>query len=133
MDECYTLEFVHLRSYSKPILRSIKLRDFSFIVMVQILSFNLCNFFLIILIFLKKRDWLGLVIVYVSCGLNMSSNGPILQPKIQLFIHLGLSWLKSLILGTGMTFLLGSTEFYRQNIFFKACSSRLVFIWGASW
>ena len=81
---------------------------------------------------LKERDWLGLVISYMSCGLNMSSNGPILQPKIQSFIHLGLSWPKSLILGTDQTFFLVLKTFIGIFFLYKTCISRIFFKGGAS-
>ena len=51
-----------------------------------------------------KMRTLDLVFLYM--WLNMSSNRPILEPKIQTFVHLGLSWPKPLRLGVDRMFFL---------------------------
>ena len=86
----------------------------SSIVMVKILNISFLNFFVIKLICLRENTIL--VWCFSICELNMSSIGPILEPKIQPLIHLGLSWHKSLILRSDRFFFYSTELFSKNNI-----------------
>ena len=70
---------------------------------LTILSHNVLTFFFIKCIFSKEQ--IGKVWCFSICGLNMSANGRILEPKIHPFIHFGFFfWPKSLLMGIDRKF-----------------------------
>ena len=78
-------------------MRKFKFNIFKITIKLKILNLNVLNFFLIKLIVFRKRTVKNCF--FSICGLNMSANGPILEPEIYQFINLDLSWPKPLQLG----------------------------------
>ena len=92
--------------WSRKKMRKFKFQILTITMHLRILNLKFFNFSLIKLIFFWKINWLILVLLYRYLGWIWAKNEPILEHKINPFIHLVINWPQSLLTGNKLNFIL---------------------------